>query len=194
MKSYRQLPDHYQQIMQINMQSDKKTALKINAGGSAVMLAVLAAGHFIVPIWEFFDMTSPGLYFLRLLILIISYLAYMVLHELTHAAVMKAAGGGKVVFGFTGLYAFAGSREDYFDKSSYRCIALAPLIVWGIVFGVLAFLVPESWFWVIWFLQAGNIGGAAGDVYVTGKLWNLPDTIRVKDTGVDMMVFDADQH
>lgn len=194
MKSYRQLPDNYQEIMQINMQSDKKTALKINVGGSAVMLAVLAAGHFIVPITEFFDMASPGMYFLRLLILTVGYVAYMVLHELTHAAAMKAAGGGKVVFGFTGLYAFAGSHEDYFDKSSYRCIALAPLIVWGIVFGVLAFLVPKSWFWIIWFLQAGNIGGAAGDVYVTAKLWNYPDTIRVKDTGVDMTVFDAVQH
>ncbi|MGX8688621.1 MAG: DUF3267 domain-containing protein, partial [bacterium] len=89
--------------------------------------------------------------------------------ELTHAAVMKAVGGKEVKFGFTGLYAFAGSTVDYFDKSSYRCIALAPLILWGIIFGILTFILPESWFWVAWLLQAGNVGGAAGDVYVTAR-------------------------
>ena len=93
-------------------------------------------------------------------------------------------------FGFTGLYAFAGSREDYFDKIAYRLIALAPLIVWGIIFGVMAVLVPADWFWVVWFLQAGNIGGAFGDMYVTGRVWKLPATILVNDTGVNMTVFD----
>ena len=117
--------------------------------------------------------------------------AYIVLHELTHAVVMKAVGGGKVNFGFTGLYAFAGSREDYFDKTAYRCIALAPLVLWGIVFAAATVFVPRSWFWVVWFLQAGNIGGAAGDVYVTVKLWNKPASILVMDTGVDMTVFDC---
>ena len=174
----------------MNLQEDKKTAAKINIGGMVAMILVIAAGHFIVPIREFFNMESLSTYFIRLGVLLAAYLVYMVLHELTHAAVMKAAGGGKVVFGFTGMYAFAGSHEDYFDKSSYRCIALAPLVVWGIIFGILSAIVPVSWFWVIWFLQAGNIGGAAGDVYVTARLWNEPESLLVRDTGVDMTVFD----
>ncbi len=114
----------------------------------------------------------------------------MVLHELTHAVVMKAVGAKKVIFGFTGMYAFAGSKEDYFDKISYRCIALAPLVTWGIIFGVLSVIVPREWFWIVWFLQAGNIGGAAGDIYVTAVLWHKSVSILVRDTGVDMTVFD----
>ena len=43
---------------------------------------------------------------------------------------------------------------------------------------------------MVWFLQAGNIGGAAGDVYVTARLWKLPETLLVRDTGVDMTVYD----
>jgi hypothetical protein len=43
---------------------------------------------------------------------------------------------------------------------------------------------------VVWFLQAGNIGGAAGDVYVTARLWKEPSTILIRDTGVDATVFD----
>ncbi len=190
MKAYRTLPENYEEKFQLNLQKDKKTALKINIGGSVVMIVLLLIGHFIVPVRRFFVMEPLGGYLIRLASLVLGYAAYMALHELTHAAVMKAVGGGKVVFGFTGVYAFAGSHEDYFDKISYRCIALAPLLVWGVVFGILTFLVPEEWFWVIWFLQAGNIGGAAGDVYVTARLWKQPASILVKDTGVDMTVYD----
>lgn len=55
---------------------------------------------------------------------------YMVLHELVHGACMKVFGAKKVRFGFTGLYAFAGSIE-YFKKAAYIVVALAPLVVWG---------------------------------------------------------------
>ena len=190
MKAYQSLPEGYKEILQVNMQDDKKTAAKISVGGAITMAAVLIIGHLIVSVRAFFDVDSLGRYFIRLGVLLVGYIAYMVLHELTHAAVMKAVGGRQVEFGFTGMYAFAGSHEDYFDKSSYRCIALAPLVVWGIIFGVLAPIVPRDWFWIVWFLQAGNIGGAAGDVYITVKLWNMPSSILVRDTGVDMTVYD----
>ena len=121
MKAYHSLPDGYREIFVMNLQDDKRTAAKINIGGMVAMILVIAAGHFIVPITEFFNMESLSTYFIRLGVLLAAYLVYMVLHELTYAAVMKAVGGGKVVFGFTGMYAFAGSHEDYFDKSSYRC-------------------------------------------------------------------------
>ena len=190
MKAYQTLPEGYRETFQINLQKDKKTSLKVNIGGSIAMVVLLLAGHFIVSIRTFLDMESMGAYFLRLFILLLGYVAYIVLHELTHAAAMKVVGGGKVVFGFTGLYAFAGSHEDYFDKSSYRVIALAPLVVWTVIFTVLLLVTPRSWFWVFWFLQAGNVGGSCGDIYVTYRLWREPASILVRDTGVDMTVFD----
>ena len=190
MKAYQTLPEGYREILQINLQNDKKTALKINLGAAAVMILLFILGHFIVPITAFFDFDSLSTYLIQMSVMLLGYVVYMVLHELTHAAVMKAAGGGKVVFGFTGIYAFAGSKEDYFDKISYRYIALAPLVVWGIILGVLCAIVPRTWFWVVWFLQVGNIAGAAGDVYVTAKLWNYPNCILVRDTGVDMTIYD----
>ena len=190
MKAYQSLPEGYQEILQINLQKDKQTALKINIGGGITMFILLVIGSLIVPIREFFSMDFSGGTLLKIGVLLLGYIAYIVLHELTHAAVMKAVGGGRVVFGFTGLYAFAGSRGDYFDKTAYRCIALAPLVLWGIIFAVLSAAVPRGWFWIIWFLQAGNIGGVAGDVYVTVKLWKKPASILVMDTGVDMTVYD----
>ncbi|MBQ1467531.1 MAG: DUF3267 domain-containing protein [Solobacterium sp.] len=190
MKAYQTLPEGYREILQINLQKDKKTALKINLIAVVVMILLFVLGHFIVPITEFQNNESLSTYFIQVGVILLGYVIYIILHELTHGAVMKAVGGGKVVFGFTGLYAFAGSKEDYFDKISYRYISLAPLVVWGIILGVLCVIVPRTWFWVVWFLQVGNISGAAGDVYVTAKLWNYPGTILVRDTGVDMTIYD----
>ncbi len=190
MKAYRALPEGYEETLRIDLQKDKKTALKVNVGGTVVMILVLLIGNFIIPAKETVFELDFGAFFLRLGVWLFLYVLYIVLHELTHAAVMKASGGGKVRFGFTGIYAFAGSNEDFFDKTSYRAIALAPLVVWGVVFFVTAFVVPEDWFWVVWLLQAGNIGGAAGDVYVTARLWKKPGSILIRDTGVDMTVYD----
>ena len=130
-------------------------------------------------------------YFGRLLTLLAAYIAYIVLHELTHAAAMRFFGGGKVRFGFTGMYAYAGSETDYFDRFAYRIIALAPLVVWGVVFALLMVLVPRAWFWVAAFLQLGNISGAAGDIYVACRLQTVPRDTLTRDTGLAMWMYSA---
>jgi hypothetical protein len=86
------------------------------------------------------------------------------------------------------MYAYAGS-EAYFNKKSYIIIALAPVVIWGAVLGVLCAVLPQSWFWVVYLIQIGNISGAAGDFYVTFKFLKLPKDILVNDTGVAMTVY-----
>ena len=113
---------------------------------------------------------------------------YLILHELVHGVAMKICGTKKVKYGFTGLYAFAGS-EDFYDKKAYIFIALAPVVFWGIVIAVINLFVPLEWFWVVYFLQIINLSGAAGDLYVTIKFFRLPSDILVKDTGIMMTVY-----
>lgn len=57
---------------------------------------------------------------------------------------MKAFGTKKVKFGYTGVYAFAGSN-DYYTKGAYLIIALAPVVVWGVVLAVLNAIVRSAW-------------------------------------------------
>lgn len=190
MKAYQHLPAGYRKVLRIDLQKDRKTALKVNLGAAATAVILIAAGCFIVPVKELLSIEPAGAYFVRFGALLAGSVAYIVLHELTHAVFMKASGGGKVRFGFTGIYAFAGSTGDYFEKRAYRVIALMPLLFWGAVFAVLTAVVPRTWFWVVWLWQVSNISGAAGDIYVTAKLWKMPDTILVKDTGTDMTVYD----
>ncbi len=175
---------------EINLQKDRKTALVVNGAALVVMIAMGFGMNFIVPISTLFNLENgvpPVL--VRMLVFMAAYIAYIVLHELTHAVVMRFYGAGKLCFGFTGLYAYAGSKEDYFDKACYRVIALAPLVLWGLIFGLIQSLVDESWVWVVWFLQIGNVSGAAGDVYVTIRLMRQPASVWIQDTGFAMTVW-----
>ncbi len=191
MNSTTVLPQGYHETEHINLQTDKKTALRINITALIVMVALMVLGHFaFCPIVTLYGESGGALAsLLRLGVLLAAYFAYIILHELTHAAAMKLSGGTNLRFGFTGLYAYAGSEKDYFNKAAYIVIALAPLAVWGVIFTVLLLLVPTEWFWVVYFLQIGNLTGAAGDIYVTAKIIKMPRDVLVMDTGVEMFFY-----
>lgn len=192
MKALKQLPAGYKEILSINLQKDKKLAVIITLGAFVIMLAMAVPMHFFVPISLLFDMSEGlGAYAFRFVAIVVGLVIYMVLHEAVHGITMKMCGTKRVKYGFTGLYAYAGS-DDYYDKKSYMIIAIAPVLFWGILLGVLNCLVSENWFWVIYIIQIGNISGAAGDIYVTAKFSKLPKDILVTDCGVGMTVYSAE--
>ncbi len=189
MKSFSSLPEGYREIISINLQTDKKISLLVNGICIAIGVAMALVMNFYVPISTLFDFTDGfGVGFLKIGVLILSMVIYMILHELVHGAAMKLCGTKKVKYGFTGMYAFAGS-DDFYAKGAYIFIALAPVILWGCVLAVINFLLPVSWFWVIYAIQIFNISGAAGDLYVTVKFLKLPADILIKDCGVGMTVY-----
>lgn len=194
MKAVQALPDQYRAIFSINLQKDKKKALLLNGMAlviAAVMVVVMLS---FVPISTLFDVEQgrEALIIIRAAVLLVGYVVYMVLHELVHGAAMKLCGTKKVKYGFTGMYAFAGS-DDYYDKQAYIMIALAPVVIWGVVLAVVNALVPVEWFWVVYAIQIGNVSGAAGDFYVTIKFSRLPKDILVKDCGVGMTAYSREQ-
>ena len=183
------LPDGYREALKIDLQTDKRLALLVNGAALLIGIAMAVPAHFYIPITALFDCSECILpYLLRFLCLVAGLLLYIVLHELVHGIAMKLCGTRKVNYGFTGLYAFAGS-SDYYGKAAYRFIALAPIVVWGVVLGVACALVPPVWFWVVYWIQITNISGAAGDLYVTIRLARLPGDILVQDSGVSMTVY-----
>lgn len=192
MKAVKELPLGYKKIFSVNLQKDKKIATIINVG--AILIAVLMAVpmNFYIPISTLFDFTQGVKnYFTRFIVLMVSMIAYLILHEAVHGVAMKICGTKKVKYGFTGLYAYAGS-DDFYDKKSYIFIALAPVVLWGIVLAVVNCFVSQNWFWVVYLIQISNISGAAGDIYVTAKFSKMPDDILVTDCGVGMTVYSAE--
>ena len=189
MHAIQQLPENYEIAKELDLQKDKKTALKVN--GLAVLLTVVmwGLGYLIHPLN--IDLESEAdlkLFIIKCVVLCVGYVVYIILHEFTHGMAMKHFCGKQVKYGFTGLYAFAGSEQDYFDRYSYLRITLAPIVIWGIIFLILNILIP-SWFWVIYFWQIGNVSGAAGDLYVATLTSKMPETLRVRDTGVSMTMY-----
>ena len=189
MKAIGVLPEDYGEIYSLNLQKDKRAAIIINLLALAIAAVMAVSMNFFVPVTSFFDL-SGGIvrYFLRFAALIVLMVLYMVLHELVHGVAMKLCGTKRVKYGFTGLYAFAGS-EDYYDKKSYIFIALAPIVLWGTVLAAVNFFVPTEWFWIVYMIQLINISGAAGDLFAAVKFSRMPKNILIQDSGVSMRVF-----
>ena len=132
------LPDGYAGLCSIDLQKDKRLALLINGLALLIALPLVFLGNRIVPLRTLFSMDDGfGFYFLRLGMLTAGYAAYVVLHELVHGVCMKYFSGAPVRYGFTGLYAYAGSERSAILSSRsrrwpfgawccWRCACLCP--------------------------------------------------------------------
>lgn len=183
MNSYIDLPYGYKEILHIDLQKDKKLAVIVNGIAIVLMVILFLIGHAIIPFGEFYNM---GL--LPTILMCVGIFIYIILHELVHGICMYGYSKVKPSYGFAGLYAYAGSK-CYFNKKSYIVIALAPIVVWGIVLLILNLIFQEQWFWAIYFIQIMNISGAGGDLYVTYRFSKLPKDILINDTGVAMTIY-----
>ena len=186
MKAVEKLPEGYKEYYSLNLQKDKKTAILVNAISIFIGVLMLVPMLFAVPITTLVNTNIENVP--KLIVFLILIIVYFVTHELVHGIAMKSCGTKKVKYGFTGLYAFAGSN-DYYDKKSYIYIALAPIILLGIIIAIINLLVPVEWFWIVYLLQIINISGAAGDLFVTLKFSRFPKDILIKDDGLGMTVF-----
>ena len=180
------LPENYTFYDKIDLQHNKKHFWIVQGISLVLLVAMIVAGYFIDNISFVENITDT---FIALAVLIVGYILYIFLHEATHGIVMRLSVKAKLNFGFKGWAAYAGST-GYFDKKHYIAVSLAPLVLWGIIFGILnVFYNQGMWFWVIWLLQAGNISGASGDLFCTYKMLTYPNDILVNDTGMDMTVY-----
>ena len=172
--SYEELPDGFVKREEIDLKANKKLFIFINIT-ALVFGSLLGVGmHFIVPIQTIFSFEGGPLRFiLRFLTLLVGSFLYILLHELTHAAAMKAFGTKKVKLGISATYAYAGS-DDFYAKFPYLVITLAPVVLFGVLLGILQLLVPRDFFWVVWWIQISNLAGATGDFYVSARFCKLP--------------------
>lgn len=193
MNSVTELPQGYRACARVDLQHNRKEMLLVNGLAAAIMLVMLLPALRLTPFLQVFS-TAGGAWvpLVRCAVMLLGLAGYMVLHELVHGIFMRRFSGVKPRYGFRGLYAYAGSRA-YFNKTHYIIIALAPIVIWGIVLGVLCAVVPASWFGVAYILEVCNVSGAAGDLYVTARLLRMDSTVLVQDTGVAMTVFAKNQ-
>ena len=179
------LPDGYQLYFEMDLQKDRKLALRVN-GLALLLAAVLLMLGLLWYSWR--EWMNTDHFFLRSIVLIVGMIGYLFLHEWVHGVFMKRFSGVKAQYGFTGLYASAGFAA-YFHQKKYIIIAMAPVVVWGAVLLVCMLAVPATWFWVVYLIQIGNLSGAAGDFYVAWNMQKMPEEILIQDSGVSMRVY-----
>ena len=188
MNAFKELPQGYFEYYSVDLLKNKKQSIIMYLLSIIIVVVMVVPMCFVVSFTTFFDVNDLLKTAIKLGVLSISIVAYIVLHEAVHGIAMKICGTKKVKYGFVGSAAYAGS-DDYYNKIAYIFIALAPVVLWGMVLLVINILIPTDWFWVVYLLQIFNISGAAGDFFVTFKFLRFPKDILVKDSGTSMKVY-----
>lgn len=184
------LPAQYDLRDRVELAEDTALMRRLAAASLLLLVGTAAAALPFHPLSGTFG-ASPGWAGIAvpLLTLLIGIFLYYAAHELVHGLFMRLFGTERVRYGVRAGCAYAGCGA-YFTRRHYIIIALAPVILWGAVFSAAAAVCPPRWFWVFWLLQAVNVSGAVGDFYMTVRVSFLPATVRIRDTGMDIMIWD----
>lgn len=190
---HKTLPQGYSFFDKIDLKNNKKQFWTVQGICLAIIAVMLGIGWLIEsPIKvlnSVYNAENNTESIIAVVVLIVGFVLYIFAHEAVHGLFMYAFCKTKINYGFVGWAAYAGSSA-YYDKKHYIIIALAPVVVWGVTFAVLnIFFHSGIWFWVIWFLQIGNVSGACGDFFCVYKTARYPKDILVNDTGLEMQIF-----
>ncbi len=180
------LPAHYDLYERIDLARDKKAFGAVCAWSIIAMAAMIVYGAVTHSFLASFDMEMWRITFC-VVAMAVGLLVYIILHEAVHGIFIRLFTGTAPTFGFDlskGM-AYAGSTW-LFRKWPYIIIALAPIVIWGIILGVWLADVPAQYYWYLYAVQIFNITGAAGDVYVTCRVAMMPKDILAKDSGTAM--------
>ena len=181
------LPEGYRKLYDIDLKQ-KRLAILVNLLALVIAVALVIPGALSVPLTQLWEPLDSPISALRPLALGLACFVYIPLHELIHGIFIRYYSGKRANYGFTLMYAYAGS-DAWFAKIPYFVIALAPVVIWGVVLAILQLLVSAPWFWVVYGVQIINLSGAAGDLYVFFRLLQEPADILVRDTGTAMTVY-----
>ena len=175
----------YKECTKIDLVKNKKEALLVNIYGIIIMvvMAVFIPLLIMGGIIEFNLETTFPLFFI---VLLISLILYIPLHDIVHGIVLKKYTDEKLSFGWKLVYAYCGSKEAVVDRKEYYAVALAPLLVFSVVFISLMVLNPSlSLVWYV--MEIMNVSGSVGDIYVSIKLRKEKSRdILITDSGTDM--------
>ena len=178
MKTYEtELPNNYLEAKIIDVK-DNKFGIIMNVVAIAVLLITLVITWFAL--FAQYDESFSDILFnrilvfdawtmlLRVAIFMVSMIAYIVLHELTHGAVYKLLTKQKLTFGITLTAAYCGVPNIYVYRTTALLSLLAPFCVFLPVFLVPMFFLNNYLDVLLFAFMLGmHVGGCSGDLYDT---------------------------
>lgn len=176
-------PDGYQVASTLDLKEDRQAARTVQAGfGAGIALMVGAAFVLDLPTDSSWSVAVVAL------VTLVACLAYMVLHELTHGAVLWALTGVRPSYAVRLPYLSTGSPA-FLSRRVLVVVALAPLVLWGAVLLALLPVVPQDLFLTVYVVLGLNLAGSAGDVLEAWVVSRLPGAALVRDDGSTTTVY-----
>ncbi len=178
------LPAGYSEAFTVDA-NDRKTILKLQVAGMILTVVLISVFYFLYA-GPKMDEIAAGFSVIKCAVFVASYIAYIVLHELTHGLAYKLLTGKKLTFGFSLSAAYCGVPDIYTYRITSLLSLFAPFTVYTIVFSVLFFIISDPFTRaMILLLMAMHLSGCVGDLYGIGLLlfrFRSPNTLR-KDFG-----------
>ncbi len=182
------LPQDYKLLKKFDLKEDKNINLFIQ------LLFVLIAGSMILlSIGLKFPMRPNWHAAVTIIVTILLCMVYIVLHEMIHGIFIKLLSGVKPDFYFRLPLIATGSSKAYFERKSFIIIALAPVIILGVILIALLFFVASNFFLSVYIVLILNFAGASGDYIQVYAIARLPETALIQDTGKETLIYTAEK-
>jgi hypothetical protein len=109
------------------------------------------------------------------------------LHELIHGAVYKLLGAPRVAYGadWSKMVFYAIAPSYVVNAREFIVLALAPFVVFTLLFIPLLFLIPPNWLWAVWGLFLLHTSGCAGDFAMVSFCY--------ENRGKDLVTYDEEE-
>lgn len=181
------LPPAYRTHRNVNLKKDRKFSVAVQA------IFVLAA-LFAVAAAQLLDLAlvsgwSPVV---TILLTLLACLGYMAAHEATHGVVLQFLTGIRPTYALRFPFLTTGNRA-YLTRRTAVIVALAPCLVWGIVFLLALLTVPDDYRLTAYILLALNFAGSAGDYLEAYVVCRQPPESLVQDNGDSIHIFVPEQ-
>lgn len=183
-----ELPEGFRSVKEIDLEKDKKAFWTVNILSLVLLVALGVIGLFVLPK----TVIPRKTVIIQIVVFILSTVLYYVFHELCHGVLMRAVGGHRPFYAMKSTAFCAGSRA-LFRRGAYRVIALAPVVLFSVVFTVGLLLVPAGWKWVFYWLETLNLSASAGDFYIFACSFGWPREVLVRDSGISMELFASEE-
>ena len=182
-----QLPPNYQFDMKMDLKKDKKINIAIQ--GLFLLVVALMIG---LAMWLHFPTKSDWSTVVTILVTVVMCAVYMIMHELIHGVFLKLFSSVNPKYFVRFPFLCTGS-EAYFNKRSFCIVALAPVIILGILLFAMLVLLPTDYFLSIYIVTALNFAGAAGDYFQVLAISKLSPAALIQDNGKETKVFLPEQ-
>ena len=168
---YVELPEGYEAVKVVDAK-ESKTSVLFTIGSLVLAIIVLLPILFNIEggLSGFFQSVRQSKApIFAWLVFLVSFIAYLVLHELTHGVAYKALTHQKLTFGFTLTVAFCGVPKIYVSRKTALISLAAPFVTFSLILIPLTIYlhsVNPVYFLFSGLLFACHFGGCVGDLYM----------------------------